>query len=208
MPQSEINAIIFDLGGVIVNLDIDRSFRALVGRSGLNSRAESAIMQNQRFFFDYEKGLIDDDEFRQGLRQHFKIMGTDEEIDRDWNAMLLDVPQDRIELIRELGEKYRLFVLSNTNQIHVDSFESSMQVHNGVADFKGLFEKVYYSHQTGYRKPQAEIYQMVLNENELNPGETLFIDDHPDNISSAAQLGIQAVQMEKNGDLRTYFTDF
>jgi putative hydrolase of the HAD superfamily len=208
MPQSDINAIIFDLGGVIVNLDIERSFRALIGRSRLNSQAEKVFWDNQNIFQDYERGLINDTEFRSSLRDRLQVEGTDEEIDRDWNAMLLDVPPDRIELIRELGDRYRLFVLSNTNQIHVDAFELNVRESSGVEDFRSLFERVYYSHQTGYRKPEKEIYELVLNENELSPSNTIFIDDNPDNVDSAGALGIHAVLMEQNSNLRDYLIDF
>ena len=122
----QIQNIIFDLGGVIINLDMDRSYQALMARSGLKMDPVELLRKHKHFFFDYERGLLTDDEFRSGLREHFMISGTDDEIDRDWNRMLLDIPQERIEFIRELKENYRLFVLSNTCQIHVDSFEKQL----------------------------------------------------------------------------------
>jgi glucose-1-phosphatase len=203
--ETKFDAIIFDLGGVIINLDIDRCYRAFEEKSNLLSSVEEEFKAHLGFFQDYERGLINDREFRSGLRQHFGIQGTDEEIDLAWKAMLLDIPADRIDLIRELGKKYRLFILSNTCQIHVNYFENEFAEANGAQGIWDLFERVYYSHETGFRKPQPEIYQKVLQENNLDPQRTVFIDDNFKNVESAKKLGIIAIQMEMNGKLSDYF---
>jgi len=206
MGEAIIENIIFDLGGVIINLDMQRSYLALMDRSELQNSGNDLLHKHINFFHDYERGLLMDQEFRDGLRQHFEIIGSDVEIDTAWNQMLLDIPKERIDFIQSLKGRYRLFVLSNTCQIHVDYFEKQLSAIHGLNSLKDLFERVYYSHETGFRKPMSEIYELVLEENKLDPTKSVFIDDNPQNIETANKLGIIGIQMEQNGDLKQHFS--
>lgn len=115
--------------------------------------------------------------------------------------MLLDIPEEKLTLLAELKKKYRTFLLSNTNVIHVRSISAYLQQQYGIPDFSPYFEKCYFSCDIGMRKPDAEIFLHVLNENKLVAEETLFIDDSEQHIRSARALGIQAVLMDQNASL-------
>ena len=156
-------------------------------------------------FLQYEKGMIDDNEFRRAIRNIYSFEGEDTLIDTCWNAMLLDIPPARIDLLKSLKSKYRTFLLSNTNAIHVKCFNESLQKAYGMECLDELFEKVYYSHILRMRKPDAEIYQYVLKENKLNAGETLFIDDNIKNIEGARSIGIQTHWIRDAEELHSIF---
>ena len=104
--------------------------------------------------------------------------------------MLLDIPKERIVLIRKLALKYNVFLLSNTNEIHLTHINKYLFDTYGITTINSLFKKAYFSHEIGFRKPNPEIFEFVLNENNLNPSETLFVDDSIEHIQSAKQLGI------------------
>ena len=102
MHRDKVKSIVFDLGGVIINLDAQSSYNALKARSKYPEKVDAIFREHMGFFFDYERGLINDSEFRDGLRAYFGIEGSDEEIDADWNRMLLDIPPERIELLKSI----------------------------------------------------------------------------------------------------------
>ncbi|MEJ0032632.1 MAG: HAD family phosphatase [Bacteroidota bacterium] len=142
-------------------------------------------------FLEYEKGEITNDEFRKGLRQLFGNIHTDFELDDYWNAMLGDIPTERIELLKELKSKYKTFLLSNTNAIHLDYFTGMVNKAHGLESLDPLFHKAYYSHLMKMRKPDPAIYEFVLRENGLKASETIFLDDNLANLKGAASIGIQ-----------------
>jgi putative hydrolase of the HAD superfamily len=144
----------------------------------------------------YEKGLITSDDFRDALNNALKTPVSHDILDAAWNSMLLDLPTARLELLKKLKATHRTFLLSNTNEIHIDWFFNSLQQHFGIPDLSGHFEKVYLSYQIHLRKPDAEIFQYVLDENKLDPAETLFIDDSPQHIEGAKKLGIQTYWLD------------
>lgn len=187
-----IRNIIFDLGGVIINLDMEataRAFRAL----GMHDFDLHYTQAKQSGLFDaFDKGEISSQEFRDGLKKHLPAETSNAEIDKAWNAMLLDIPQDRLDALQELKKNYRLFLLSNTNEIHVAAFSAYMQEAFGFSDFSAYFEKAYYSCRIGKRKPDAEAFEFVLRENNLLASETLFIDDSQQHVNGAKLAGIPA----------------
>ena len=137
-----------------------------------------------------------DEEFIASLQKMAgSSLGTDV-IQKAWNALLIRFPAERIELLKKLRQKYRLFLLSNTNAIHVVEFQKiySNTFQNG--SLVDLFDKVYYSNEIGMRKPNAEIYEFVLKDSQLLPEETLFIDDSLPNVEGAKQVGIQAIHLK------------
>ncbi|ALJ00183.1 HAD family hydrolase [Rufibacter tibetensis] len=195
MDFSSVKNIIFDLGGVIINIDYAKSTDAL--RAFANTQTEVDFSQKaQSELFDlYERGDISSAEFRDGLRKEYGITATDEQIDVSWNTMLLDIPAERIELLRSLSKKYRLFLLSNTNAIHMLAFNKIVSDAHGMPSLDSLFEKTYYSHLVRKRKPGGEVFEHILEENGLNREETLFIDDSIQHIEGAKTVGLQTIHL-------------
>ncbi|MEZ4944496.1 MAG: HAD family phosphatase [Cyclobacteriaceae bacterium] len=195
----EFKNIIFDLGGVIINLDESKT----VERFAQVSQQPLSIVQQHILSFDpykqFEKGLITAAEFRNELRAELEMTATDDVIDGCMNAMLLDIPNERIKLLESLKNSSRLFLLSNTNQIHYTCFNKILKHTAGVDKLDVFFEKAYYSHLVHMRKPDAEIFEMVLSANKLEANETLFLDDNLLNLEGASRLGINTIQV-KNPD--------
>jgi FMN phosphatase YigB (HAD superfamily) len=201
----EIKNIIFDLGGVIINLSIDATVQRFSMLTGLTSESIYRKLATLDLFKEHEKGTLSDPEFRDGVRAFMNVRCTDEEIDESWNAMLLDIPFERIDLLQKLGKKYRLFLLSNTNEIHVLRFTETLSALQGKPSFGDLFEKVYYSHRLLMRKPEKEIFEHVLEENNLIAGQTLFLDDNQDNLNGAAGVGIKTFHVQRPDSLFSLF---
>ncbi|MEO1654266.1 MAG: HAD family phosphatase [Bacteroidota bacterium] len=190
----EIKNIIFDLGNVIINIDVALTVKAFIA---LAPEKVDYIQENvlqSAFFHDFETGKISPAEFREGMRQALSPDLKDAQIDAAWNALLLDIPQARIDLLQALKPHFRTYVLSNTNTIHVDFIVQQMQAEQ-QAPLSDLVEKVYYSQEMGKRKPQADIYEQVLEENHLLASETVFLDDNQANVEAAQALGIQTIHI-------------
>ena len=191
MKISGIKHLIFDLGGVIIDLDTQATFKAFERLTGLPQGQWLSGVNEGRLFLDYEKGLLSSEEFREGIRRLAAIEATDQEIDDAWNAMLGAIPARRLSKVVELGNKYQTFVLSNTNHIHEMAFNHILQNTHGKPTLDHFFHRVYFSHYMKLRKPETEIYKTVLEENDLKPDEVLFLDDKPENLRGAEQLKIQ-----------------
>lgn len=192
MIPSTTKNIIFDLGGVIITLDQPRTDAALAhlgGMSGEEFRLLAA--ENMHLFQAFERGELSNETFLEGLQ---KLLGTDatkEELVKAWDAMLVDLPAANLRTLEELGQKYRLFMLSNTNAIHVEEVHRMVKRVSGREDFSHLFDTAYYSQNIGARKPEPQSYGYILETHGLEPSETLFIDDNEENIRGARALGIQ-----------------
>lgn len=182
--------IIFDLGGVILNIDYSLTEKAFskIGISDFKTLFSQA--QQTQLFDNYEKGFISSSDFRAELKKYLLKDTSDDSIDAAWNAMLLNIPQERMELLKKTKLTHRTFLLSNTNDIHIETFNAYLKNEYKISDLKSLFEKLYLSYEIGMRKPDAEIFEFVLRENNLNPAETLFIDDSIQHIEAAKKLGI------------------
>jgi putative hydrolase of the HAD superfamily len=198
MRPTDYPNIIFDLGGVILNIDYQLTIDAFkkIGLKDFDVRYSQ--LQQSELFNQFERGEMTSRDFRAGLRAQFETGISDEDIDTAWNAMLLDLPLERVVLIRELSKTKRIVLLSNTNQIHVESIESALSDDNMLGDFNGLFLKKYYSFEVGMRKPEKRIFDKVISEMNFNPSETLFIDDSPQHIEGAKAAGLNAVLLEVN----------
>lgn len=191
-----IKNIIFDYGNVIFTLDFMKSQRAWEEIGINNSNEFYGHRVQDPIFTAFEDGSATADEFRHYIRQ--KIGNpelTDAQIDRAWNGLLVGIAPGNHELLLDLKPKYRTFLLSNINPIHYDYIMDYLKNEFGFESNDHLFEKVYYSHLVGKRKPNAEIFEQVLNENNLDPSETLFIDDSPQHIETAKKLGINTYLM-------------
>jgi FMN phosphatase YigB (HAD superfamily) len=194
MELSGIKNIIFDLGGVIIPIDFQRTYKAFSGIALRNNISEIDFNQID-IFHDLEIGNITEAQFRNKVRT---IIGeaSDEEIDDAWLALLLKLPVDRLYLIRELKKNYRIFLLSNTSDIHLREIRRQNAEMNADIHFVNLFEKEYYSHEIGMRKPSVEIYQHVLDMSRLVASETVFIDDVLPNAKAAELVGIKGVHLD------------
>jgi len=203
---NNIDTIIFDLGGVILNLDPKKTIAAFASITDLS--AEQLLEHSQKpVFKQYEKGKISSIEFRNGLKKIFDVNVNDSVLDKAWNAMLLDLPLDRLEMIGRLRPKLNTFVLSNTNEIHISAFDKIVAEATSGKKIQKYFDTVYYSHKVGMRKPDAEIFEMVVEKNGLEMSNTLFIDDTLEHIESAKKLGLQTWHLTNQEELFTVLGD-
>ncbi|HEY9363635.1 MAG TPA: HAD family phosphatase [Chitinophagaceae bacterium] len=190
-----IKNIIFDLGGVLLNIDFNKTQKAFADLGVTNFIDLYTQFHSTPLFVDYETGKISDEKFIEGIRSSAGIPLSDENVISAWNALLLDFPIERLKLLEKLKTKYRLFLLSNTNALHHAVFQKTVLDLSGKA-FDDYFEKAYYSHSMGMRKPGVEIYEWVLKQNNLSAQETLFIDDTLINIEGAKKAGLQAIHLQ------------
>jgi putative hydrolase of the HAD superfamily len=199
IPFQDIRNIIFDLGGVIIDIDFAcsiASFKQLAPES-MHSHIHQQTYKAP-VFIAYEKGQLSDDEFRQTLQNQFKITGSKFELDQAWNSILGSIPVERIKTLQQLQATHRTFLLSNTNAIHVEGVEAILYAQHQITTLAHLFEKVYYSHLIKMRKPDPDPYRLILEENQLKPEETLFLDDNADNVTAAQRIGIHALRITAN----------
>lgn len=205
LKNKHFDAIIFDFGAVIINIDYHKT-RIAFEKTGIKNFDELFSKAKQSSLFDdLEKGLINDTQFRNHLRALSGINISDEDIDVCWNEMLLNLPPNRVELLKKLSSKYRLYLLSNTNSIHEKAFSANIDAEFGWLNFKSIFNKVYFSHLVHMRKPDVEIFELVLKEHKLNPATTLFIDDSPQHVEGAIRAGLEAFHLQDGADICDLF---
>lgn len=187
-----IRNIIFDFGGVIHNIRYENMGKALVrlGAQGMESFYTKGGQTHEMDLF--EKGMLSPAEYRDYLRQTTGLPLSDQQADDVVNAVLLDVPRERVALLLALRKKYRLFLFSNTNQINYDCFTQRLHDKYGFDIFTECFERAYFSQLMHTRKPSAEGFRTIMAENNLLPDETLFIDDIAANAEGARQAGLHA----------------
>ncbi|GAB5527513.1 MAG: HAD family phosphatase [Roseivirga sp.] len=190
------DAIIFDLGGVLLNLDHDAPVRAFAGLGIPNFEALYSKAVQSTLFTDLETGDISPETFRERLREYLPKNISDEILDEAWNSILLDFRPGSIRFLEQLKEKCRTFLLSNTNAIHHAVFSNRLRENHGYSDIGELLEKAYYSHEVGMRKPHKPVFEYVIRESQLNPGNTLFIDDTEEHIITAQSLGLQTHHLQ------------
>lgn len=200
--MQNIKNIIFDYGNVIFAIDFSRAQEAFTELGVRNIDELYGHKGQDGLFDDFDRGRITATEFREGVRRLASMPDlSDAEIDEAWNALLLGVPQGNHEVLREVKSRYRTFLLSNNNEIHYDWIIRYLNEHYGLADNSGFFERTYYSHLMGMRKPDREIFEWVLEKEGLVPEETLFIDDSPQHLATAKSLGIQTRLVQSATDL-------
>lgn len=198
-----IKNIIFDLGGVIINLDINKSIKAFNTLSPLPFEDIYTQAKQSDLFNAFDKGTISQETFFFELAKAIRYTGDPDILYNAWNAMLLDFPEHRFDTLVSAKQRYNTFLLSNTNETHIEVFERDLRRTNGVQNLEDYFDKLYYSCRIGMRKPDTEIFEFVLNENNLNPAETIFIDDSIQHVKGAGEVGINAYLLEKNMEVQT-----
>lgn len=179
-----IKTIIFDFGDVFINLDKEGALTNALELFKLDALSEEMLAINAL----YEQGMLSTDEFIEFYSDNFPNL-TKQEIIELWNYILRDFPPHRLDFIKQLAadKKYKLILLSNTNELHIESIKKYISFYN---DFKKCFDKFYLSHEIELRKPELNIFKYVLKENNLNAEDCLFIDDTLENTAAASQLGI------------------
>lgn len=191
-----IKNIIFDLGGVILNIDYkltSLAFKSL----GVENFDQLYSQAKQNNLFDLlETGNISENDFRDEIRKITKINLSNEQIDNAWNAMLLDLPKQRIELLQSIRSNYKTFLLSNTNSIHLKAYTENLQRDYNIESLSEIFDKEYFSHIIKLRKPDIESFMYILNENNLKADETLFIDDSIQHVEGARKAGLFAFHLD------------
>lgn len=206
--NSSIDNIIFDLGGVIINLDYSLTAQAFKDL-GLTNFDEMYSQAAQTGLFDrFEKGLVSPSYFVNALLDYMPAGTTPNQIVAAWNAMILEFPMENIDLLRTLKEKYRIFLLSNTNEIHIQYFNRKLSQMVSENDLIPFFEKVYFSSEVNMRKPELEIFERVIKEQNLARTNTIFIDDTLQHIEGAQKAGIKTFHFQKGArNLKTILED-
>ncbi|MFY7665436.1 HAD family hydrolase [Flavobacterium sp.] len=184
-----IQAIIFDFGDVLIDLNKAESLEAF-RKIGLEKPNEQLLELNDAF----ERGKISEQAFLSGIQSYIPTQSI-ETIKSAWNTLIGDFPLERLELLQMLKSKYKLFLLTNTDIIHMEAFEEEVGASFASA-FYQCFEKVYYSHEMGMRKPDPQVYLTILRKHDLIAERTLFIDDKKENTDAAAQLGLQVWNLQ------------
>ncbi len=197
MDTVKIQNIIFDLGGVIVNIDPQLTAKAFAELSGTDPVDIMELHKSTNFFTAYEMGKITDAQFRNEIRLFFKKDIPDKKIDQAWGALLLDIPEGKVKMLTQARDQYSTYLLSNTNHIHRLKFCRTFHDQTG-RKLDEYFNKVYYSYEMGKRKPDEDIFMQVMDENNLVPGKTLLIDDSLPNIETAKSLGLKTLHVERN----------
>ncbi|MFN5712018.1 MAG: HAD family hydrolase [Bacteroidota bacterium] len=205
LKNKPIEAIIFDLGAVIINIDYNKTRDAFQQQGIKNFDVLFSKARQSTLFDRLEKGLIDATQFRHDLRALSGVPLTDEVIDACWNKMLLQLPKQRIQLLNELKQHFPLFLLSNTNIIHEKAFAKYIDAEYGWHHFTSMFKQIYFSHHIHMRKPDLEIFEKVLHDHQLNASTTLFIDDSPQHIEGALKIGINAFHLTDDLDICDLF---
>jgi FMN phosphatase YigB (HAD superfamily) len=200
-----VKNIIFDLGGVILDLAVEKTLLQFSSLANIHPERAKELFQSGKGFLDYEKGLISDDEFRVFVRELFHVNATDEQLDTCWNAMLVRIAPAKLSLLTRLKEQYNVILLSNTNTIHYNYIQQQIMPTTGGILLDDYFHRSHYSHLMKMRKPDVEIYQRVLAENNIVAADTFFFDDNHDNIAGARAIGINAVHVPSNDFILTYF---
>ncbi len=203
-----IKNIIFDYGNVIFEIDFPRAQKAFEKLGIKNVESFFAHKGHSSLFDQFETGTISAAEFRGGIRKAADNDAlSDQQIDDAWNALLIGVMDGNHELLLKLKKKYRTFLLSNINEIHLARVHQHLKEKFDLEGNEGFFEKIYYSHLVGKRKPSPEIFRQVLDENNLKAEETLFIDDSPQHLKPAAAMGIRTYLLTYPDSIRKVFEE-
>ena len=195
--------MIFDLGGVLLNLDFNQTLKAFKKRiPHLNEDFFLGKEKQLDFYSDYEMGKVTTSAFIDSFRNFYQISISESEFEDCWNAMIMDFPLERILLLKKLklADK-RIYLLSNINELHEVAVARSFAKLGTGVDFFSLFDRVYYSHRVGLRKPDTDIFNLVISDNHLNLSETVFIDDSLQHVLGARKCGLSGIHLERPSTL-------
>ena len=201
--MQNIENVIFDLGGVLLDIDYNLT-RAAFEKLGVTHFNEMYSQANAgQLFQKLETGIIAEEEFYKQLNNSTGMNLSSKEIKEAWNAMLLAFREDSLQFLNQLKNKYKIFLLSNTNKIHLESFYEIYHQKKRTKKFEKYFDKAFYSFEIGLRKPDEECYEWVLKDLNIDPQKTLFIDDSINNIEGAKKVGIQTLLLSPEKRIET-----
>ena len=206
IQTSKIKNIIFDLGGVLLNINPLLSLHELEKISGISQGELISKFASEQIFEKFDTGRLNPDEFRSELCKILNHNASDSEIDQIWNKLILDIPPLRVKMVQEIRNNYKVFLLSNTNSIHFEHYTREFLEIYGF-NLVDLFDDVFVSHEIGIRKPDAGIYTFVLEDAKIDAPETVFFDDSSANIEAAELLGIRGIQITNGRDVTSFFTN-
>ena len=198
--MNEIKNIIFDLGGVIYHIEPERTIDAFNARGAAVAEDIFNGLPAKEVLDRIGTGKMEPREFFGLVKERYPQI-SDEEIIKCWNALLIGIPKENVELLQQLRQPYSLFLLSNTNAFHVEAINKYLHKEYDVQGLQQWFDKVYFSHEMGLEKPDAAIYEAIILENNLKPEETLFIDDSQKNVEAAEVVGLKSVRHPLNAPL-------
>jgi len=203
---SNISTLIFDFGGVLIDLDMNQSILNFKKLGVENVENYLSNFGQSGFFMQLEKGKISTEEFRSEIRKMTTNTITDKEIDDAWNAFLVRIPSEKLDIVYQLRKKFRVIMLSNTNAIHFPYAEQTFfsYKNRGIDEY---FDKCYRSYDMKMAKPDAEIFEAILNQEQVAPNQCLLLDDGPKNIEQAQKLGFQTYFVDPKEDLSFLLTN-
>jgi putative hydrolase of the HAD superfamily len=201
MSKSPIKNLIFDFGGVIIDIHPMTYVEEMLklGNTNVSEMHESFI--REKVYRRFETGALSADEFRDLIRANLPNHATNAQIDHAWNLIIGEIPGHRMDFLVSLKAKYRTFLLSNTNPIHYDHYQEYTRKTFGMPSLDSLFEKAFFSFKLGLYKPDHDIFQFVLQDSGLDPAETVFIDDMEENVEAARQCGMQGIHLAEGMDV-------
>ena len=205
--SAKIKNIIFDLGGVVLDIDETIVYKELE-KLGISTSELAHSKEFIEIMSKFDTGIYTAPTFRKKCKDLLGIEKmTDQKFDSIWNAMLLDIPRERVEAIEKVKEHYRIFLMSNTNEIHYDLYVRDLQLRFGYNEFDELFDKSYFSFAEHLEKPDPRFFELILDHEGLLPEETLFIDDTAANIKVAQSLGINTYHISREELVRNLFNN-
>jgi len=203
--MNNIDTLIFDFGGVIINLDYSKpvdEFKKL----GISDSKKLYSKEEQTSLFDsLECGQISDENFLNEIRKKSNTNDL-ELIKKAWNSILLNIPEERVHLLKKLSLKYKIYLLSNTNSIHLNEIISAYG-EKKWRNFISIFNEVYFSNQIGMRKPNEDVFFYLIKKNKLDVSKTLFIDDSPQHIKTAKKIGFKTYHLTDKEDIVSLFLE-
>jgi glucose-1-phosphatase len=202
----EIKNIIFDWGGVLLNINPLLSLEEFETICGISKEDLINKFLSARVFEKFDTGYLKPEQFRDEICQILGLKVKDAEIDRIWNKLLLDFPSHRIELLRQLRKNYTIYLLSNTNAIHYEFYTEEFYRTYGFP-MTDLFDRLFLSYEIGIHKPDEGVYTYVLQAANIKASETIFFDDSKANIEAAIQLGIKGIQITEDNEITHFFKE-
>ena len=204
---TRIKNIIFDLGGVILDIDESAVYNEL-GKMGFDIQQLARSKEFMDLLSKFDIGVYTAATFRKKVKAYLGLEKmTDQKFDAIWNSMLLDIPRERMEAIEKVKKHYKIFLMSNTNEIHYDLYVRDLQLRFGYNEFDELFDKAYFSFDIHLEKPDPRFFELILDHEGLLPEETLFIDDTAKNIEAAKALGLRTYHISREELVRNLFSD-
>lgn len=203
--SAKIKNVIFDLGGVVLDIDETIVYKELE-KMGINVSELARSKEFVGVISRFDTGVYTAPTFRKKVKALLGLEKmTDQKFDALWNAMLLDIPRERIEAIEQVKKHYKIFLMSNSNEIHYDLYIRDLQLRFGYDEFDKLFNKSYFSFDIHLEKPDPRFFEFILDHEHILPEETLFIDDTAENIKAAKALGINTYHIRRDELVRNLF---